>query len=130
MLELKRMSMTRIVASPAALDEADFGDNLSFRVAADEVYVMADISPNAIADAHAIFSYEASLAGLWLSARDGLHFLDHECPFELPKFGPAFVQGMIAHLPVKLYIEGEQMLIMTPAPFAHELGHKIREVLA
>ncbi len=125
MLELKRIPMIRIVALPSALDEADFADALSFRVAPDEVYVQTGVMPS-LKDEHAIITKEASLAGVWLSSQDAHHFLEHECVWELPSERPAFAQGAVAHLPVKLYFEEGRVLIMTAAPYAYDLSERLK----
>lgn len=125
MLELKRLPMTRVVALPSALDEADFSDALSFRVAPDEIYVQAEVTPK-LKDDYAIITKEASLAGVWLSSEDAQRFLEHECAWELPVERPAFAQGAVAHLPVKLYFEEERVLIMTAAPYAHDLSERLK----
>ena len=125
--QLKRLPMTRVVSTIDALNAADFDTALSFRVAPDEVYVQADIDALAINDEHAIITKESSLSGTWLSMDVALHFLQHECAWELPLERPAFVQGMVAHLPVKLYFEESRVLIMTAAPFAHNLQERLKE---
>ena len=128
-VQLESLPMTRIVAKPEALDKADFGEARLYRVAPDELYVDADIDDSAINDAYAIITKEASLSGVWLSAKDAKHFLAHECAWQLPEARPAFAQGAIAHLPVKLYLEKERVLIMTFSPFAYDLAKRLSEVL-
>jgi len=117
--------MTRIVALPSALDEVDFSAALSFRVAPDEVYVQAEVIPK-LKDDYAIITKEASLVGVWLSSEDAHHFLELECAWKLPLKRPAFAQGAVAHLPVKLYFEEERVLIMTAAPHAHDLNERLK----
>lgn len=129
-VQLERLPMTRIAAKPEALDKADFGNARLYRVAPDELYVDADVDALAVDDEYAILTKEASLSGVWLSAKDAKHFLVRECAWQLPEARPAFAQGAIAHLPVKLYLEKERALIMTFSPFAHDLAKRLSEVLA
>ena len=125
MPELKRLMMTRIVAKPAALDALDTGDARSFRIAPDEVFIDSDINTDGLQDEFAIITKEASMSGVWIDAKDAIHFLEHECPWVLPTERPAFAQGAVAHLPVKLYFEEEQVLFMTSTPFAGELQERL-----
>lgn len=121
MPELKRLAMTRIVALAEALDSADFAGALVFRVARDEAFVYGQCDELNLDDTHAIITQEASLVGAYLSSQEAERFLEHECLWELPKTRPAFAQGAVAHMPLKLYFEAERVLIMTPAPYASSL---------
>jgi len=128
--QLKRMMMTRIVATSEAIDRLDVGNARSYRIAPDEVFIEADISSKAVSDVHAIVTKEASMSGVWMSSEDAIHFLEHECSWELPLERPAFAQGSVAHLPVKLYFEDGQVLFMTSAPFAEDLQNRLEGFLS
>ncbi len=125
MLELKRLTLSRVVANPAALDAVKFGAALIFRVAPDEMFVMGTVNSADITDDYAIITKEASLSGVWLEEINALHFLEHECAWEIPAERPVYAQGMVAHLPVKLYFEGARVLIMTAVPFAYDLAQRL-----
>jgi len=128
--QLKRMMMTRIVATSEALDSLDVGQARSYRIAPDEIFIEADISSEAVSDAHAIVTKDASMSGVWLPSEDAIHFLEHECPWVFPTERPAFAQGAVAHLPVKLYFEDNQVLFMTSAPFAEDLQDRLEGFLS
>ena len=130
MPELKRMLMTRIVANSAALDALDVSDARSFRIAPDEVFIDADINTDALQDDFAIVTKEASMSGVWIATKDAIHFLEHECSWVLPTERPAFAQGAVAHLPVKLYFEEERVLFMTSASFAEDLQERLEGFIA
>lgn len=121
MPKLERFLLSRIVANQTAIDRANFAAALSFRVAPDEIYVQAELSPEDIEDAHAIITQDSSLVGVWLEPQDAHAFLERECAWEIPAERPVFVQGMVAHLPVKLYFEETRVLFLTTAPFGHDL---------
>lgn len=123
---LNRIVGTRIVATPAALDSAQWpGEALVFRLAPDDVFVTAPVTAAAIADAHAIVSAEGGFAGIWLPTAEALDFLERTCEWELPHTRPAFAQGMVAGLAVKLWLEEDRVLFVVPAPFATELAERM-----
>lgn len=122
MPELKRFAATRIVATPAALDAARWPqDALALRIAPDEVLVTAAVSAEIVNDPHAIVVPDAGFAGVWIDADEALDFLERSCEWELPAARPAFAQGAVAGLPVKLWFEQERVLFIVPAPYAADL---------
>lgn len=123
---LERLLARRIVALPEALDKAAFtGDTLVLRVAADEVLLIpeADVTTD---DPHAISEIESGFAGVWLESKTALDFLERTCTWQLPSERPAFAQGAVADLPVKLYFEEDRILILTPAPYAADFEERFR----
>jgi hypothetical protein len=125
--ELKRIQGTRIVATPSALDRAPWPvDALTLRLAADELFVTTPVTADLIDDPHAIVAPDGGFAALWLPATEALDFLERTCEWELPHTRPAFAQGMVAGLPVKLWLEAEQILFVVAAPYAHELAERLR----
>ena len=126
MLALNRIKGTRIVATPAALDTARWpGDALVLRLAADEAFVTADVSVSAVADPHAIVAPDGGFVGAWLPMAEALDFLERTCEWELPHARPAFAQGMVAGLPVKLWFEAERVLFVVAAPYANDLAERM-----
>lgn len=118
---LKPFTLNRIVALPQALDALPFGNALALRVAPDELFIDTEIPSDSLEDAHAIITRDTSLHGAWLSAGDAADFLIRECRWRLPETRPAFAQGAVAHLPVKLYLETTRVLILVAAVYAAEL---------
>jgi hypothetical protein len=100
------------------------------RLAADELLIIGEAPEVAkvvvIDDPHAIITNETGFAGVWWSAGEALEFLSRACEWELPKARPAFAQGMVAGLPVKLWLESDRVLFVTAAPFAADLAERIR----
>lgn len=118
---------TRIVALPSALDAASWPDGaLVFRVAPDEVLVGSEVDAPMIADPHAIVERETGFSGVWLDAAAARGVLERECDWELPVDRPAFAQGMVAGLPVKLWFERDRVLFIVAAPFAEDLMERLR----
>ena len=123
---LNRIEGTRIVATPAALASAQWPSGvLVLCLAADEVFVTAPVAAAAIADPHAIVAPDGGFAGVWLPTAEALDFLERTCEWELPHTRPAFAQGMVAGLAVKLWLEEDRVLFLVPAPFATELAERI-----
>ncbi|MBX3010455.1 MAG: hypothetical protein KF832_03070 [Caldilineaceae bacterium] len=123
---LERIQGTRIVATPAALDAARWPDEaLVLRLAADEAFVTAAVKADAVADPHAIVVPDGGFAGVWLPATTALDFLARTCEWEVPASRPTFAQGMVAGLPVKLWLETERVLLLVPAPYATDLQERL-----
>jgi hypothetical protein len=117
----------RIVATPAALDGAMVpNDRPTLRLAPDELLVIGD-GLIEVADHHAIATTDAGWCGAWLDATAAEAFLSHACEWELPTQRPAFAQGMVAHLAVKLWFESGRTLILVPRPMAAELADRLGE---
>ena len=122
-----RIHGTRIVATPEALDAASWPDGaLALRIAADEIFVNAPVSADQIDDPHAIVVSEGGFAGVWLPAAAALAFLERSCEWALPFDRPAFVQGAVAGIPAKLWLEKEQILLLVPAPYAAEMENRMQ----
>lgn len=117
---------SRVVASPAALDTARWPTGARvLRIAPDEALVDAPVSAAAVADPHAIVERETGFAGLWLDAAEAERRLARACPFELPRERPAFVQGAVAEVPVKLWLEPERVRVVVPRALAAELAERL-----
>jgi hypothetical protein len=126
MPDLKRISATRIVATPAALDAAMWpSEALALRLAPDEMLVTATVTSDMIDDPYAIVEPDGGFAGAWLPAGEALEILERTCEWELPHQRPSFAQGAVAGLPVKLWLEEERILIMVPAPYAYDLKERM-----
>ena len=156
MRALERLTGTRIVASPAAIDSAFWpSDARVFRLAADEVFVDAAIDAAWIDDPHAIVVRETGFSGVWIERAAAIDFLQRECDWELspvaevpevpevpgfsavpevpevpevPGFSPgqAFAQGLVAGLPVKVWFEAERVLFFVASPLAADLAERLR----
>lgn len=128
---VERLSGCRIVASPPALGALGAlgatGESIFMRLAADELLIIgAAPATDAINDPHAIITDETGFAGVWWPAAPALEFLGRAAEWELPKSRPAFAQGMVAGLPVKLWLESERVLFVTAAPYAADLEERMR----
>jgi hypothetical protein len=124
---LERLTATRVVALKAALDAAAWPPGaLVVRLAPDEALVAAEVSAAVIGDAHAIVERETGFSSVWLEDETARDFLERECDWELPTARPAFAQGMVAGLPVKMWFEHDRVLFVVASPFAADLTERLR----
>jgi hypothetical protein len=133
--ELKRIraehiDATRIIATPAALDAAIWPRGaLAMRIAPDEALVITEarheIARDIVKDPHAIVERDAGFAGAWVAADEALAFRERACEWELPRERPAFAQGAVADLPMKLWLEEDRVLLIVPAPYATDLEERL-----
>lgn len=123
---LERIRTTRIAANPAALDAARWPVGaLVLRIAPDEVLVAGNAPLEFPGDAHAIVEQDEGFAAVWVPAGQALHFLERACEWELPQARPAFAQGAVAGLPMKLWFEADRILFLVPAPYATDLEERM-----
>ena len=122
----ERLPLLHVVARPSALDSIVWADDaVVLRVAPDEVLALAAMAPEIPDDPYAIVRLDHGYAGMWLSADEAQEFLSRSCEWELPTDRPAFAQGAVAGLPVKLWFEQDRVLVLVPAPYATDLEERI-----
>lgn len=110
---LEPLTAIRVAASPEALDAVDAGDALVLRTAPDEALVIGSTAV-AVDDVHAIVFPDTSWMGMTVPIDDAVQFIHRTVEFELPAERPALVQGMVAHLAVKMWLEDERILFVVP----------------
>lgn len=124
MPELERVAAVRIVATPATLDAAAWPANaIVLRTAPDEVLLIGGGPPD-LDDPWAIVVPDAGWSGVWMSSADADRLLDHACAWRRPTERPAFAQGLVAELPVKLWFEQERTLLVVASTLAAELADR------
>ena len=126
MPELKRLSATRIVATPNSLDEITWPDEaLVLRLAPDEALVVPSLGSVPVSDPHAIIIADGGFAGLWVDVDEAMSFLQHACEWELPAERPAFAQGSVAGVATKIWLEADKVLFVVQAPYAEEFEERM-----
>lgn len=127
-IALKRLAGTRISATPRAIDNLIIpGGSTALRISPDEIYVTPPLLGTSIVkvtDPHAIVIEEGSFAGAWVLEKEALNLLERHADWEIPSERPAFAQGSVAGISTKLYFREGQILIVVPAPYAHELEER------
>ena len=122
----ERLEGTRIVADPGALDEieAPDGGNL-VRVAPDDLLVFPPLERVDVADSHAIIERETGFSAAWFD-RSELPRLQAVCAWEFPRHRPAFAQGHLAAIPVKMRFDEGGVLVLVPTVLAHHLEERLK----
>lgn len=124
MRALEPMHGLRVVADPAALDDARWeGDAVSvLRFAPDDAFGIGARSVD-VDDVDAIVESEAGYVGAWLPIEDVLPHIE----WSLPAERPALAQGSIASVPAKLWLPADgDVLLVTTAAYADELAGRLR----
>lgn len=124
MPEFKRITGTRIIAKPKTLDALK-PKSIMLRFAQDDALVLSTVESSDVSDPHAIVVEEKGFVGVWLKRKEALEFLSHNCEWEIPEDYPAFAQGMVAGLAMKLYFEKTRVLLVVPAPFEKVLLERL-----
>ena len=115
------LSGWRVVAKPSSVDELR-GEVLRF--APDDAFVISDQALE-VSDSHAIVERDRGWVALRLSEEEALVLISIHATWQAPLDRPSLVQGMLAGLPAKVYLNGAASLIVVPAPFAHELDERL-----
>jgi glycine cleavage system aminomethyltransferase T len=136
----RRLDGTRVMASPAALDAAAWPTRLAtLRIAPDEILVLPRSSAEpgvaatdsaatirgVVPDPHAIVERETGFSGAWLSSEEANEVLARTCAWEPPATRPAFAQGSIAEVPVKLLFEDDRVMFVVQTPLAADLAERL-----
>jgi hypothetical protein len=77
-------------------------------------------------DPHAIIAPEGSFMGMWLPLAEALEYLERACAWELPTARPAFAQGAVANIPLKLWFEHDRVLFIVQSPFAADFEERMK----
>ncbi len=126
MLALSRLDTTRIVANPAALDNANYAeDAVVIRIAQDEALIIPAQADIALSDEHAIVIADTAWSGIWVSHEEVADILEQHCDWEAPTERPAQAQGAVAGIPTKFYFTEDAVLIVIPAPYQREFEDRI-----
>ncbi|MCB0047819.1 MAG: (2Fe-2S)-binding protein [Caldilineaceae bacterium] len=127
---LARLAATRIVARPAALSSAAWPDDLIvLPVAPDEALLLGRNAPDElvarVGDPHALAIGDTSFVAAELTPEAAEAIFQRTCEWEIPPDRPAFAQGALADIPVKLWLEAERVLLIAPAPFATDVVERL-----
>jgi hypothetical protein len=91
---------------------------LVLRLAPDEALVLG-ATPPVIADPYAINEPDGSWAAVELDPDAAGDFFAAGCEWEVPPRG--WGQGLVAGVPAKVWVEPDRVVVIVPAPLAHEL---------
>lgn len=121
----ERLDAKRIVASEAALAGAGWdSETIVMRIAPDEALVLGPM-PDSFLDPHAIVEDEEGFVGARLTRRELDSWMERESEWRLPPGTDSFTQGMVAGLPVKVWVAGEHGMVVTRVSLAAELEARL-----
>lgn len=132
---LTRIGAFRMVARPSALDSmTPAGDDgtIVLRTAPDEILVLTNPEHGGIRamsideDPDAIFTVDGSWHGAWVEITLALELLQRHADWDVPIARPALAQGLVAGLPVKVWLERERALFVVPAAYAADFEERVR----
>lgn len=124
---LEALAVVRVVSTSTALDEvAASPDAVVLRTAPDEMLVI-DGTISQLDDPHAIVDLDVGWMGAWVETDRALDFLRLTAEWQPPDHRPVFVQGMVAELPAKLWIDTERSLLVVPRSLAAEMEDRLPE---
>jgi hypothetical protein len=123
---LEALPGVRVVADPAALDAARWtGDApLVLRFAPDEAFAIGATDVT-LDDPDAILEPENGFVGAWLTVEEVLHLVVPHVEWPLPEARPILVQGTIAGVPAKLWLERDRALLLGLAAYRDELEGRL-----
>ncbi len=122
---LERIPVTRIVATPDALDDLKLPGHRVLRTAPDEVLILPPVPDVQTRDRYALIAHDSGFAGVWLEPAFALAFLEGAAEWPLPEVRPAYAQGAVAGVAAKVCFEADRVLILIPAPLMHDFSEAL-----
>lgn len=113
----------RVVATPEAI-AALSSDGVVLQIAPDEALVL-DATDVAVDDDHAIVVPDDGFVGVELSRSDLVAWCEREAEWELPDLVSYFVQGMVAGLSTKIWVNGDTALVLTRTSLVRDLEERL-----
>lgn len=117
------LDVVRVVAAPEAIASLE-SDGVVLQVAPDEALIL-DATDVAVDDAHAITVPDDGFVGVQLDRAAVEDWCAREADWPLPDLVSFFTQGMVAGLPVKIWVNGDTALVITRASLAAELEGRL-----
>ncbi len=117
------LDVIRVVATPAAIDTL-VSDGVVLQVAPDEALIL-DATDVAVDDDHAIAVPDDGFVGVQISRTDLERWCRREADWPLPQLVSYFVQGMVAGLAVKIWVHGDEALVICRTSLASDLEERL-----
>jgi hypothetical protein len=114
------------MANPAGSDRAG---PVALTIAPDEILFIddatGDLPPVTRHDPHALVVEDRGWMAAWLDAATIENLVEAHCRWALPTERPALAQGLMAEVPVKLWLEPERGLLVVAHTMAQDLAQRI-----
>jgi len=117
------LDVIRVVARPEAI-LALSSDGVVLQVAPDEALVL-DATDVEVGDDHAITLPDDGFVGVELSRSEVEDWCEREAEWPLPSLVSYFVQGMVAGLAVKIWVNGDAALVICRTSLARDLEERL-----
>jgi hypothetical protein len=118
-----RLLTWRVVADRLVIDRLP---GRVLRLAADEALVIGG-DEIVVDDPDAIVVRDTGWVYLAVSEGRALDLIAAHASWQPPPERPSFAQGMLAGLPAKVYLAGDESKLIVAAAFAHELEERLGE---
>jgi hypothetical protein len=118
---LEGLAGWRVVGEPASLDQ--LGGTV-LRFAPDDALVLGS-NEIVVSDPDAIVERDTGWVSSQMTEERVLDLISTHASWQAPLERPVLVQGMVAGLAVKVYLDGNQSMIIIAAPFGHELEERL-----
>lgn len=128
MLALETIPGVRVVADAASIDRMVVADGaVVLRFAPDEVFTFYPKPGGEVDEAFlkAIVVRETGFVGCWLTPDELAARVVPHIDWALPADRPMLVQGLVAGVPAKLWLESGRTLLLCAAPYAVELAERL-----
>lgn len=117
------LDVIRVVAAPAAIASLE-SDGTVLQTAPDEALIL-DATDVAVDDPYAIAVPDDGFAGVLLDRAAVEDWCERESDWPLPQLVSYFVQGMVAGLAVKIWMNGDKALVMCRTSLAADLEKRL-----
>jgi hypothetical protein len=117
------LDVIRVVATPEAITTMS-SDGIVLQTAPDEAIVL-DATDVAVDDPYAITLPDDGFVGVQLARHDAESWCAREADWSLPELDTFFVQGMVAGLAVKLWVNGDTALVICRSSLARDLEERM-----
>lgn len=122
---VESLAATRVVARPTALEAASWPPGtIVLPIAPDEALVIGDM-PGDIDDPHAIVEQEGGFVVLRLTRAELDDWMSRQSEWTLARSPTSFSQGMVAGLPVKIWVDGDLAMVVTRVSLRSELEERL-----
>lgn len=117
------LDVIRVVATPQAISSL-VSDGVVLQIAPDEALVL-DATDVQVDDKHAITLPDDGFVGVEMRRSDLEAWCHRESEWALPDLVSYFVQGMVAGLAVKIWVNGDHALVIGRTSLATDLEERL-----
>jgi hypothetical protein len=112
----------------AELDRLAAAAEMSVRVAPDELLLVGGQGPSGLPDGGLVVDLSSAYAVWTLSGDDRFEAFRRLSQVELP--GSGLLQGLVAHVPMKVVVRESDLLVLVPSVLSHHLQERVHKACA